>query len=250
MNNNILLNIQNLSKTYKGMEEPAVKDLSFHIFEKEIFGLLGPNGAGKTTTISIISSLLEPSNGDIVIDGHHLKNDLKKIKKIIGVAGQEIALYDKMTAAENLYYFGKLYGIPGKKLTAQIDYLLERLGLSTHRNKRVGVFSGGMKRRLNLMAAVLHKPKLLILDEPTVGIDVQSRNAIREFLLELNQNGTAMIFTSHMLEEVQKICARIAIIDQGEIIATGTPQQLIQANSGCQNLEEVFLKLTGHKLRD
>ncbi|NJK85913.1 MAG: ABC transporter ATP-binding protein [Bacteroidales bacterium] len=245
-----MVEIHNLSKRYKGKSEPAVDQLSLKIAGKEIFGLLGPNGAGKTTTISILSGLLTPTSGQIKISGYDLQSNLQKIKHLIGVVAQDIALYEKLTAFENLYYFGSLYGIEKKELLNTIDDLLHRMGLLKNKNDKVKHLSGGMKRRLNLLAGLLHQPKLLYLDEPASGVDVQTRTVIHEFLLELKSKGTTIIYTSHFLDDAQRLCDRVSIIDYGKIISTGKPMELVNNNCDCNSLEEVFLKLTGRNIRD
>ncbi len=250
MNKPVVVDIQNLTKIYAGRHEAAVKNLDLQICEGEFYGLLGPNGAGKTTTISVISSLLKPSNGNIVIHGYNLNDNLNKIKQLIGVVSQEIALYNKMTAFENLYYFGRLYGIDKGYLKKRIDFLLDRLGLLKYKNDKILSFSGGMKRRINLLAGLLHEPSILILDEPVVGVDVHSRNVIREFLKEVNADNTTIIYTSHIMEDAEKLCSRLSILDYGEIVEQGSPHALITKHSDCSSLEEVFLKLTGQNLRD
>lgn len=245
-----IIEIQNLVKVYKGRSLPSVDDLTLQIKEGEIFGILGPNGAGKTTIISILCNLIRPTSGSVIIDGLPIGSGNNKIKQITGAVFQDIALYDKLTAYENLRYFGTLYGISRIELNTRIETLLNRMGLHRYRNEKICTFSGGMKRRINLLAAVLHRPRLLILDEPAVGIDVQSRNVILEYLHELNEMGTTILYTSHMMEEAQRLCSTIAIIDYGKIIATASPAMLIQNNPDCSSLEEVFLKLTGRSLRD
>ncbi len=250
MNNDNLIDIKNLSKTFKGAFEPAVKDVSFSIKRNEIFGLLGPNGAGKTTTISILCGLFPPTSGKVIIDGMYLHNDVDQIKKIVGVVPQDIALYPTLTARENLNFYGHMYGLKGKTLKNKIEVWLSNFGLTDAANRRISTYSGGMKRRVNLIAGVLHNPKILFLDEPTVGVDVQSRNVIIEYLKELNKSGTTIIYTSHHMDEAEHFCSRVAIIDNGQIIVEGTPKQLITDNSGCTNLESVFLKLTNKALRD
>lgn len=250
MNNSSILEIQNLTKYYKDKAEPAVDNLSLEIFKGEIFGLLGPNGAGKTTTISILCSLLEPSSGKIIIGGLDPKHHLNEIKSRMGVVAQEIALYDNLTAYENLYYFGRLYDIGKNILEEKIDHYLERLSLENYKHKKIRVFSGGMKRRINIIAGVLHSPEILFLDEPTAGIDVQTRHVIREFLLELKSKGTTIIYTSHLIDDAQKLCDRIGIIDYGKLITIGTPGQLIAEQIDCDSLEDVLLALTGTKLRE
>lgn len=245
-----ILEISQLTKFYKGKIEPAVDSVSFSVAESEILGLLGPNGAGKTTIISIISSLLEPSSGKINVCGLGLESNLSAIKSKIGVVAQNIALYDKLTAYENLYYFGSLQGIEKPVIKARIATLLNRLGLENYGNKYVKNFSGGMKRRVNLIAAVLHNPKLLILDEPTAGVDVQTRNVMKEFLLELKEQGTSMIYTSHQLEDVEQLCDRICIIDHGKILVIASPEELIASHADHATLEDVFIHFTGTELRD
>jgi ABC-2 type transport system ATP-binding protein len=250
MGEKVIVDIRKLTKIYNGKLEPAVDNLSMEIHEGEIFGLVGPNGAGKTTTLSVLCGLLKPTSGTVKIDGFDLYHDLSEIKKLIGVISQEIALYDKLTAYENLYYFGRLFSMKRKELNFIIDALLNRLGLYKYRNEKIKNFSGGMKRRINLLAGVLHKPKLLFLDEPSTGCDVQSRNVIREYLLELKETGTTLIYTSHLMDDVEKLCTRISIIDYGKIILTGTPTGLISQHPGCLSLEDVFLNSTGRHLRD
>lgn len=239
-----------LTKTFKNATEAAVKGISFSIYKNEIFGLLGPNGAGKTTTISILCGLFAPSSGEVIIDGKNLHNDGMAIKQIIGIVPQDIALYPTLTARENLQFFGAMYGVKGQDLKQKIEIWLEKLGLKDAANKRVVNFSGGMKRRVNLIAGVLHQPKILFLDEPTVGVDVQSRNVIIDHLKELNQQGTTIVYTSHHMEEAENFCTRISIIDHGNILTQGTPKDLIANHAGCADLEDVFLQLTHRKLRD
>ncbi|MFH1121859.1 MAG: ATP-binding cassette domain-containing protein [Bacteroidota bacterium] len=250
MKGDILIDIRNLVKVYKGRINPAVDDLSLQINDGDIFGILGPNGAGKTTIISVLCNLISQTSGKIYIDGFSLSSDNRKIKELTGAVFQDIALYDKLTAFENLRYFGTLYGINRTPLEERINKLLLRLGLEKFKDEKVGTFSGGMKRRINLLAGLLHNPRLLFLDEPAVGIDVQSRNVILEFLHELNEAGTTIVYTSHMMEEAQKLCSKVAIIDYGKVIAVATPGELIHNNPDCHSLEEVFLKLTGRSLRD
>jgi ABC-2 type transport system ATP-binding protein len=245
------IDIQNLSKQYKDSRVNAVDNLCLKINPKEIFGLLGPNGAGKTTTISILCHQITASSGHVVIDGKSLHSDSERIKKIIGVVPQDIALYPKLTATENLRFFGNMYGLNGKYLKNRIDECALQFGLESKLNKRISTFSGGMKRRINLIAGLLHKPKILFLDEPTVGIDVQSKNVIIEHLKELNYTeGTTIIYTSHMMDEAERFCTHIAILDNGKVVTEGQPAELIRTHPGCQNLEDIFLLLTGKRLRD
>ncbi len=250
MSTTAIIEIQNLTKTFKNATEPAVDDVSFTIAQNEIFGLLGPNGAGKTTTISILCGLFPPSSGRVLIDGKDLYTELPAIKNIIGVVPQDIALYPTLTARENLEFYGSMYGLQGKKLKEKIEMWLFKLGLKENTKRQVSTFSGGMKRRVNLIAGIIHQPKILFLDEPTVGVDVQTRNVIIEHLKEINAMGTTIIYTSHHMEEAENFCTKVSIIDHGKILTQGTPGELIRNNAGATNLENVFLNLTNRKLRD
>ena len=250
MSNTAIIEIQNLTKTFKNATEPAVNGISFSINRNEIFGLLGPNGAGKTTTISILCGLFPPTSGKVLIDGKSLDHQLAGIKQIIGIVPQDIALYPTLTARENLDFYGHMYGLKGRDLKVKIENWLQKLGLTDAANRQISTYSGGMKRRVNLIAGVLHDPKILFLDEPTVGVDVQSRNVIIQHLKEINKMGTTIIYTSHHMEEAENFCSRVSIIDHGKILTQGTPHKLISDNPGSTNLENVFLNLTNRKLRD
>ncbi|WP_419869594.1 ABC transporter ATP-binding protein [Chryseobacterium sp. CT-SW4] len=245
-----IIEIKNLYKKYKSAEEFSVNDISLQINSQEIFGILGPNGAGKTTLISMLSGLVKPTAGHFTINGLSPQKDSLRIKQIIGIVPQEYALYPTLTARENLMFFGSLYGLKHKTLTKDINEALERMGLSKFADKKIEQFSGGMKRRCNLIAGTLHHPKVLFLDEPTVGVDVQSKKVIIDFLQELNRKGTCIIYTSHHLSEAEEFCTQIAIIDGGKIHASGTPEELISKVEGAHNLEDVFISLTGKELRD
>jgi len=245
-----IIQIKNLTKKYRDAEMYSLDDFSLDIIEGEVFGVLGPNGAGKTTLISILCGLLKPTSGSFTIDGLNYHNNAFDIKKIIGVVPQEYALYPTLTARENLHYFGSMYGLKGKDLKAKVSNSLDFLGLLKFADKKIETFSGGMKRRINLIAGILHEPKVLFLDEPTVGVDVHSKNAIIEYLQQLNKKGTTIIYTSHHLSEAEDFCTHIAIVDRGKIYAKGTPKQLISETENAQNLEDVFISLTGTALRD
>ena len=245
-----IIEIENLTKKFKGTDQVAVNGVSFSINQNDIFGLLGPNGAGKTTIISILCSLFPPTSGKVTIDGMLLGNDITPIKQIIGVVPQDIALYPSLSARENLHFYGSMYGLKGADLKNKIEDWLAKLGLIDAANRQVSTYSGGMKRRVNLIASILHQPKILFLDEPTVGVDVQSRNVIIEHLTELNKQGTTIIYTSHHMEEAENFCTQVAIIDYGKIITQGSPKELITNTQGSSNLEQVFLNLTNRKLRD
>ncbi len=247
---NSVIQISRLTKKYKKAASYCLRELSLSVDEGEIFGLIGPNGAGKTTLISILCGLIAPTSGAYTICGMSFRRDARKIRKIIGVVPQEYALYPTLTARENLRYFGSMYGLKGEALEDKIDESLYLLGLTKFADKLLETFSGGMKRRVNLIAGVLHQPKILFLDEPTVGTDVQSRKAILSFLKELNRGGTTIIYTSHHLSEAQDFCTRIAIIDMGRIYAEGTPAELILDIPDARDLEDVFIALTGQTLRD
>lgn len=245
-----IIEIKNLYKKYKHAEEFSVNGISLNINQNEIYGILGPNGAGKTTLISMLSGLIKPTSGTFKINGLSPQKDGFKLRQIIGIVPQEYALYPTLTAKENLMFFGSLYGLPHKKLKIAIDESLELMGLSKFADKKVEQFSGGMKRRCNLIAGTLHNPKILFLDEPTVGVDVQSKKAIIDYLLDLNKKGTCIIYTSHHLSEAEEFCTKIAIIDHGKIHAVGTPEELVNRVASAENLEDVFISLTGKELRD
>ena len=206
----------------------AVKGVSFSVSEGEIFSLLGPNGAGKSTAISMISCLLEPTQGDAMVMGHSVKRDPLAVKAAIGVVPQDIALYEDLSAEENLHFWGKMYGMRGKALAQRVDEILEVIGLTDRRKGRVSKFSGGMKRRLNIGVALLHRPQVVIMDEPTVGIDPQSRRNILDSVLDLNRQGMTVLYTTHYMEEAQELSDHIAIMDQGEVIAYGTHEELVK----------------------
>lgn len=245
-----IIKIVSLSKKYKNAEMYSLDNFTLSVNEGQIFGLLGPNGAGKTTLISILCGLVVPTSGHFSINNLIYEANANEIKKIIGVVPQEYALYQTLTARENLIYFGSMNGLKGKNLHDKVTEILDLLGLLKYADKKIETFSGGMKRRVNLIAGILHNPKVLFLDEPTVGVDVQSKNSIIEYLKKLNKNGTTIIYTSHHLSEAQDFCTEIAIIDRGIIYAQGTPNDLINSTSNARNLEDVFISLTGKELRD
>ncbi|SEK27339.1 ABC-2 type transport system ATP-binding protein [Aquimarina amphilecti] len=245
-----LIDIKNISKQYKGATFLSLDKVNLQIRTGEVYGLLGPNGAGKTTLISILCGLIKPTSGEVLISGNSFKTHAKEIQKSIGVVPQEYALYPKLTAKENLFYFGSMFGLTKSELKPIIISHLDQLGLLPFADKKIKTFSGGMKRRVNLIAGILHNPKLLFLDEPTVGVDVQSKQAITAKLRELNKSGTTIIYTSHHLREAQDLCSLVGIIDSGKIIAEDTPSKLIADTKEARNLEDVFIELTGRELRD
>jgi len=246
----LAIQFQQVGKTYRGADKAAVKGLSLEVKKGEIFGLLGPNGAGKSTSVMMLCGLVKNEEGTILVLNKNAKTESAAIRKQIGVATQEIALFPTLTAQENLHYLGNMYGLSGKALQEKIDFLLQSFALKNKQHERVESFSGGMKRRLNLIAALLHEPQLLILDEPTAGVDVQSRNLIIDFLKELNKKGVTILYSSHLMEEAEKFCTRFGIIDEGKLIASGSREELLKENSTCKNLEELFLHLTGKNIRE
>ena len=223
-----IIEVHNLEKQYAPNAEKAVKGISFAIKQGEIFSLLGPNGAGKTTTISMISCLLTPTAGDATVAGHSIRQAPMKVKQAIGVVPQEIALYDTISARENLTFWGRMYGLGGTKLQERIAATLKIAGLEDRAGDKVETFSGGMKRRLNIAVGLLHEPKVLYMDEPTVGIDPQSRRRILDTVKELNQQGLTVLYTTHYMEEAEELSDRIGIIDHGQLVAIGTQDELTQ----------------------
>ena len=281
-----MLRLDNVRKSFGSTR--AVDGLSLSVKRGELFGLLGPNGAGKSTTVSLAVGLLEPDSGQIAIEG--LGNPREPaVRRRIGVATQAVALYELLSAEENLRFFGEVYGLSGSTLASRVAWCLDFVGLTDRKGDRVGAYSGGMKRRLNLAAALVHEPELLLLDEPTVGVDPQSRNKIFENIAALHREGRTIIYTTHYMEEAERLCDRIAIVDAGKLLAIGTVQQLIETHGGAPTLmvksggaerrlqtadplaelnrvaaqttiesfqmerptlEQVFLRLTGRSLRD
>ncbi|MBN1506632.1 MAG: ABC transporter ATP-binding protein [Sedimentisphaerales bacterium] len=240
-----VLEIEALHKQYPGAPEAALKGVSLRVQRGEFFGLLGPNGAGKTTLINIVCGLLAPTSGEVQLQGCNTSDGTRRL----GLVPQDLALYPTLTARENLFFFGRMQGL-GRELGTRADAWLERVGLMPCARRRVATFSGGMKRRLNLIVGLLHEPALLVLDEPTVGIDPQSRLLIHENLLRLNTEGVTILYTTHYLQEAETLCSRLAVMDCGRVIAEGAPTALVKDHSGCSNLEDVFIKLTGRQLRD
>lgn len=219
-----ILEVRNLVKKYG--EFCAVNGISFEIQEGEIFSLLGPNGAGKTTTISVLSTLLAPTSGDALVGGRSAAKEPMAVRELIGVVPQELALYDDLTARENLIFWGQMYGLDGRGFKTRMDEVLAQIGLTEKANQRVRTYSGGMKRRVNIGISLLHKPRLLFMDEPTVGIDPQSRRAILDAVKDLNRQGMTVLYTTHYMEEAEELSDRIGIIDHGDLIALGTQPEL------------------------
>jgi ABC-2 type transport system ATP-binding protein len=246
-----MLNIQHLRKSFGPLV--AVDDVSFAVKRGTLVGLLGPNGAGKTTTVSMIAGLVTPDKGDVLVDGARLSGDTDPKKGRIGLVPQDLALYDELSARANLRFFGALYSLSGAALDKAIKAAMDLVGLSDRLNDRVATYSGGMKRRLNLAAGLLHDPDVLLLDEPTVGVDPQSRNAIFENLEQLKQRGKALLYTTHYMEEAERMADRIVVMDHGRVLAddtlSGLREQAGRAGAGA-SLESLFLSLTGRTLRD
>jgi len=244
------LSAKGLKKSFNHLN--AVDGVSFSIKKGGIFGLLGPNGAGKTTTIRMLSTVLPPDDGDVLVAGHSVNTEPEAVRALIGVCPQDLALYPEFSATENLVFFGRMVGLDGKQAATQAREVLETLGLSDRARGRVDKFSGGMKRRLNLGIALMGQPQLLFLDEPTVGIDPQSRNNIYDTIVGLKKTGKTILYTTHYMEEADRLCDRVAIMDGGSIVALDTPLELKRKLGPPDKvtLEDVFLDITGRSLRD
>jgi len=235
-----IVEIQGFTKVFNGRK--AVDDINLTIEKGEILGLLGPNGAGKTTTIAMLSTILPPTKGTATVDGYDIRRQPKEVRRVIGVVPQDVALYDDLTAAENLAYFGKLYGVVGERLKKQIDELLRLVRLKDRANNRVKSFSSGMRDRLNLAVGLIHEPRLLFLDEPTTGLDPQARLAVWEMIKKLQAEGVSILLTTHYMEEADYLCDRVAIMDDGKIIALNSPAVL---KKSIGKLEVIEVKATG-----
>lgn len=239
--------IENLTKKFEDVT--AVDGLSLEIEKGELFGLLGPNGAGKTTALKVLCGLLEPSSGSAHVGGYDVRKDTSKVKELIGVCPQDTAAYSFLSGRENVELFGNLHAMPKEKLKKNTDGLLGKMSLIEDANRRFGKYSGGMKRRINLIMALVHDPDIAFLDEPTVAMDPQSRHAVWDFIRELKNRGKTIILTTHYMEEAEELCDRVGIIDHGKLIALGSPKQL-KDKFKAKDLEEVFIGLTGRKIRE
>ena len=248
MDTKYAIEIKDLYKSYDDIL--AVRGVSLEIEAGSVFSLLGPNGAGKSTIISVISGLLHPTKGDAVILGHSITQSPLQAKANIGVVPQDIALYEDLSARENLSFWGKMYGLKGADLTQRVDAILEMIELSDRQKDKVEKYSGGMKRRLNIGVALLHKPNIVIMDEPTVGIDPQSRRKILDSVKELNREGMTVLYTTHYMEEAQELSDKIAIIDQGEVIAQGTHEELVRIVGELDRIELAFSTPIEQKIND
>jgi ABC-2 type transport system ATP-binding protein len=245
-----VISARNLIKKYKGSDLEALKGINLTVYGGEFFGLLGPNSAGKTTLNSLICGLIDPTSGTITVFDKDVTRSLDEVKKWIGLVPQEIALYSTLTVRENILFFGQMHGIHGIGLNNKADNFIEIFNLGEHRNKLLMRCSGGIKRRVNLICGFIHDPLLLLLDEPTLGVDIQLRTMIFDYLVDLNKKGTTILYTTHYMKEAETLCSRVNIIDHGEILADGKPLDLIEASDGCADLGQVFLKITGRDLRD
>ena len=244
---NPAIEIEHLAKKYQDVT--ALDNLNLQVGKGELFGLLGPNGAGKTTTLSILCGLLKPSSGEATICGYNVQKDTSKVKELLGVCIQETAIYPYLTGAENIDLFGNLYTMDKATLKTRQSMLLNKMGLKEDAKRKAGKYSGGMKKRLSLILALIHDPQVIFLDEPTVAMDPQSRHAVWDFIQELKTQNKTIILTTHYMEEAEELCDRVGIIDRGKLIALGTPKDLIAKNN-VKNLEEVFIKLTGRNIRE
>jgi ABC-2 type transport system ATP-binding protein len=240
-----MLQVESLSKRYG--ERVAVNAVSFSIAQGETVGLLGPNGAGKTTAIAMISGISRPDGGEVTLSGVSLARDANALKRRVGLVPQDLALYEELSAWANLQLFGGLYGLSAAELQPRAKAALALVGLADRSTDRVNTFSGGMKRRLNIAGALLHEPDLILLDEPTVGVDPQSRNAIFDNLEDLKRRGKTLLYTTHYMEEAERLCDRVLILDHGKVLANDTVAHFKQRFS---NLEAAFMQLTGRALRD
>lgn len=236
-----ILEVENLFKSYPGNSSNAVNGITLNIGKGEFYGLLGPNGAGKTTTLGMLCGIIKPDKGNIKINNLDLQANIEQIKRLIGVVPQDLALYPAFNTYENLKFIGKMYEIPKNELKMRIDHFVESFGLKDVAHRKLATYSGGMKRKVNLIAGVIHKPQVVFLDEPTVGIDIQSKKVIIDFLRDLNQGGVTIIYTSHNMEEAELLCSRIGILNLGNMVLEGSPSELTAMNPKFHKLENLLL---------
>ena len=247
----ISIEVKDLKKIFTGKRSfndvKAVDGISFDVKKGELFGLLGPNGAGKTTTINILCGLLKPTEGSYIVGGYDLKKDLNKVKELISVCPQEAAVFPFLTGKENIEYFGNMHMMSKEKINARTEELLKLLGLFEASGRKAKEYSGGMKRQLNLIVALINEPDILFLDEPTVGMDPRVRRRTWEFINSINEQNRTIVLTTHYIEEAEALCDRVAIIDYGKLVALDSPKKLMEEHDA-KNLEEVFLKITGRRI--
>jgi ABC-2 type transport system ATP-binding protein len=243
----VAIAIEGLTKDYG--EVRAVDGLSLSISEAEVFGLLGPNGSGKTTTINCMTGLLKPTSGTVRVGGFDVRSQGREARQIMGVSPQETAVYSYLSGKENIELFGRLYSVPKSVLRSRVDYVLEKVGLMDDAGRRVGKYSGGMKRRVSIAMALVTDPRIVLLDEPTVGMDPQARRSVWDFILELRDKGKTIVLTTHYMEEADELCDQVGIIDHGRLIAVGSPGALKEKYSA-RDLEDVFIQLTGRRIRE
>ena len=249
MNSDLALTVKNVTFSYTNQSREILTDFNLDIKKGERFGLFGPNGAGKTTLMSLMTGLLTANKGSIKLYGQEINHTNKKLNNLFGFVPQDFSFYQELSSKENLEFFGAWAGLSRKECKKRTDELLDIIGLSDVKDKAVGQFSGGMKRRINLAIGVIHQPKILFLDEPTVGVDIQSKHAIISYLKELNKSGTTLVYTSHQLSEAEALCDRIAMIDEGKIVVNDSLNNLLNEHNQT-GLEGLFLKLTGKSFRD
>jgi ABC-2 type transport system ATP-binding protein len=250
MSQDVVITTTNLKKRYKGSTEEALQGITLTIRQGEFFGVLGPNAAGKSTLIAILCGIIPYSSGEAALFGKDISRPSDMVKSRFGLVPQEIALYPSLTVMENIYFYGQMHGLYGEKLKVRAEECMGIFFLQEHRNKLLSKCSGGIKRRVNLIAGIIHEPSLVLLDEPTLGVDTQLRTLIFEYLRNLNKNGTTVLYTTHYMEEAEQLCSRVSILDHGRIITEGKPAELIAASPGCHDLGQLFLSLTGRELRD
>ena len=246
-----IIEVKNLVKVFnsRGRKIVAVNDVSFEVFKGEIFGMIGPNGAGKSTTFSVLTTLLKPTSGSVKVAGFDVEKQDNKIRPLIGIVPQKLSLYPLLTARENLELMGNLYNVPKKVMEEKIDYYLKLVGLEASADRYTGGFSGGMKQRLSVISAVIHDPEILFWDEPSTGLDPQTRQAIWRLAKKFNAEGKTLIFTTHYMEEADNLCDRVAVMNLGKMVALDNPESLKEKTGG-KNLEEVFIHFTGEEVRD
>jgi len=250
MSQDPVITTNHLKKRYKGSAEEALKGISMTIREGEFYGVLGPNAAGKSTLIAILCGIIPYSAGEATLFGRNINQPTNWLKSRFGLVPQEIALYPSLTVFENILFYGHMHGLEGKNLKSKAEQCIRTFFLEEHRNKILTKCSGGIKRRINLIAGIIHEPSLVLLDEPTLGVDTQLRTMIFTYLKTLNSSGTTILYTTHYMDEAEQLCSRVSILDHGRIITEGSPAELIAASPGCHNLGQLFLNLTGTELRD